>query len=51
MLHGDAVVDDLIDRKVTRQAFAEHYSGDDVLAFLMSLGHIKARENALKHGV
>lgn len=51
MLHGDAVVDDVIDRKVARQAFAEHYSGDDVLAFLMSLGHVKARENALEHAV
>lgn len=51
MLHGDAVVDDVIDRKVARQAFAEHYSCDDVLAFLMSQGHVKARENALEHAV
>ena len=51
MLHGDAVVDDVIDRKVARQAFAEHYSGDDVMAFLMSLGHVKARENAFEHAV
>ncbi len=50
-LLGDAVVDDVIDRKVARQAFAEHYSGDDVLAFLMSQGHVKARENALEHTV
>jgi len=50
-LLGDAVVDDVIDRRVARQAFAEHYSGDDVLAFLMSQGHVKARENAYEHAV
>jgi hypothetical protein len=50
-LLGDAVIDDVIDRRVARQAFAEHYSGDDVLAFLMSLGHVKAMENAYEHTV
>ena len=45
------MIDDVIDRRVARQAFAEHYSGDDVLAFLMSQGHVKARENALEHAV
>jgi len=50
-LLGDSVIDDVIDRKVVRQAFAEHYSGDDVLAFLMSQGHVKARENAFEHAV
>lgn len=50
-LLGDSVIDDVIDRRVARQAFAEHYSGDDVLAFLLSQGHVKARENAFEHAV
>lgn len=48
-LLGDSVIDDVIDRRVARQAFAEHYSGYDVLAFLLSQGHVKASENALVH--
>ncbi|WPN25240.1 MULTISPECIES: hypothetical protein [Pseudomonas] len=51
MLHGDALVDDVSDRKVARGAFAEQYSGDDVLAFLMSQSHIQLRENAFEHAV
>lgn len=50
-LLGDSVIDDVIDRKVARHAFAEHYSSDDVLAFLMSMGHIKPKENAFEHAL
>ncbi|AZF02635.1 hypothetical protein C4J95_5221 [Pseudomonas orientalis] len=42
-LLGEAVIDDVINRRVARQAFAEHYSSDDLLAFLLSQNHVKAK--------